>query len=152
MDLDRLFLIHYERLVRVSRRKARGLGDAEEFVHEAYLRSRRRWSAARRSQVCPESYLFRSLNWVIADTRRRSRATSSCVECATPAPTPDQIAVIRDSFENGLAPAERHLFNHLMAGRSIKGMCRELRITPGALAVRIHRARRKLMRLLEAES
>jgi DNA-directed RNA polymerase specialized sigma24 family protein len=152
MELDHLFLLHYAGLVEFGRRKARGLGDAEDFVHEAYLRSRRRWSDVRRSSICPESYFYRSLKWVIADARRRSRKAITPVECMAAAPTPEQLAIVRDSFESGLAPAERSLFTSLMAGRSAKGICRELRISSGALAVRICRARRKLVRLLDPGS
>lgn len=151
-DFDRLFCRTYERLVNWCRQVAwRGLGDAEDFVHDAYLRSRRNWIASKRSTHRAEAFLFRSLRWVIADAIRRRR-TQVPVEGIDRANTSNSLreALAREALLSAITAAELELCRGLMLGRTKKQLCRDLTISPGALAVRITRARQKLIRYFTA--
>jgi len=142
-ELDRLFLTNYDRLLAFSRKNCRRLGDAEEFVHEAYLRSRRGWREEQHSRDRPEAYFFRSLRWALADALRR-KARETVLDPAAL----DLRLVSRTeaaaAFDADLSPADQDLFRNLIAGRTKDEMCRELHVSPGALAVRISRAKKKL--------
>lgn len=146
-ELDRLFLRNYDRLLAFSRKNCRRLGDAEEFVHEAYLRSRRRWSAVRTSEARPEAYLFRALRWALADALRRKRRETVLdpTELETRLRSRAEAAF---AFDTEIATADRDLFRSMLAGRTKDELCRELHVSPGALAVRIHRAKKKLEAML----
>ena len=142
-ELDRLFLCNYDRLLAFSRKNCRRLGDAEDFVHEAYLRSRRRWNAVRTSEARPEAYLFRALRWALADALRRQRRVS----VLDPAELETRLRPRGEDHtacDVSLPPEDRALFRSLMAGRTKDELCRELHVSPGALAVRICRAKKKL--------
>lgn len=142
-ELDRLFLQSYDRLLAFSRKNGRNLGDAEDFVHEAYLRSRRAWSGERASNDRPEAYFFRALRWALADARRRKARVS----VHDPAEMDVRVrASGTDGFASdlSLSPEDHDLFRSLMSGRTKDELCRELQVSPGALAVRICRAKKKL--------
>jgi RNA polymerase sigma factor (sigma-70 family) len=142
-ELDRLFLRNYDRLLAFSRKNCRRLGDAEDFVHEAYLRSRRRWNAVRISEARPEAYLFRALRWALADALRRKRRET----VLDPAELETQLRARSEgttTIDAEIPPEDRNLFRSLLAGRTKDEMCRELHVSPGALAVRICRAKKKL--------
>ena len=151
--LDAAFCESYRLLVSWCRRHVwRGLGDAEEFVHQAYLRSRNCWSSDRRSAEHTQAYFFRSLRWVVADAARKRVREQLGLEhyprsrAGAAAPIRDLVA--RESLERDLTIAERTVCLGLMAGRSEVQLVRELRISRGALAVRASRARQKLLHSL----
>ena len=152
--MDNLFCLSYSRLVSWCHRHVdRGLGDAEEFVHQAYLRSRNCWSSALRSPDHAEAYFFRSLRWVVADAaRKRIReriGLARAPRSGANATAPIRELIARESLERDLTHAERTVCLGLLAGRSESQLVRELRITRGALAVRASRARQTLLRSLE---
>jgi DNA-directed RNA polymerase specialized sigma24 family protein len=151
-EFDRLFCRTYERLVNWCRRAVwGGLGDAEDFVHDAYLRSRRRWIASQQSRDHAEAFLFRSLRWVIADAIRRRPAQAS-MEGVAPASVsnPQREVLARDSLHSALSAVEGELCRGLMIGRTKQQLCQDFTISPGALAVRLTRARQKLERYLDS--
>lgn len=153
-DFDRLFCGTYERLVNWCRRVAwRGLGDAEDFVHDAYLRSRRSWVASKRSTQRAEAFLFRSLRWVIADAirHRRTQVPVEGIDRASTA-NPVREALAREALPSALTAIESELCRGLMLGRTKQQLCRDLTISPGALAVRLTRARQKLERYLDSRN
>lgn len=151
-EFDRFFCGAYERLVIWCRRLVRrSLGDAEDFVHEAYLRSRRRWLAARQSRDHAEAFLFRSLRWAVADAIRSRRPQASFDVTAVKSPSNPQHEVLaKDSLRSVLSPAESELCRGLMSGRTKGTLCQEMGLSPGALAVRLTRARQKLVRYFDA--
>ncbi|MFO0803080.1 MAG: hypothetical protein U0791_08175 [Gemmataceae bacterium] len=137
-----LFLRNYDRLLAFSRKNGRHLGDAEDSSR-AYLRSRRAWSESTRSAGSPRGVLL-PLTEVGLGRCPRRKAREKMFD---PAELESRIrasgteAVASDI---ALSPEDQDLFRCLMSGRSREELCRELQVSPGALAVRICRAKKKL--------
>jgi DNA-directed RNA polymerase specialized sigma24 family protein len=154
--MDAAFGRSYTRLISWCRRHVRrNLGDPEDFVHQAYLRSRRRWATARRSQHREEAYFFRALRWVVTDAMRkraRRREGMAAYQPAAPASAAGPVGelIAREAVDAALTPGERAVCSGLLAGRSRRQLCDALAVTPAALAVRACRARRKLREFLGA--
>ena len=152
--LDAAFGRSYGRLVSWCRRHVwRGLGEPEEFVHQAYLRSRRHWAEERRSTGREEAYFFKALRWVVADAlRQRHRQRQGLADYrgtgtgAGASPVRELIA--REAMDSVLTAREREVCAGLIRGRSTRQLCDELAVSPAALAVRACRARQKLSRFL----
>ena len=152
--LNDLFEQNYGILVAWCRSRNLGhLGDPEEFVHLAYLRCSRRWSAEHRSSHCELSYVYRALRWVMLDAlRRRGRQRTSAwplrYETASGRATPLHTATVREAVER-LKGRPRQVCHSLMAGKDEERIGQELQISRNAVAVHVHRAKARICRDLE---
>lgn len=150
LNLNSVFMSHYRNLVEYCRRRATGgWADPEEIVHLAYLKCCRSWSAGHRSQVNEAAFFYRAIRWTIADVSRagarRARHESASSRCQTQTHDPELAA--REAVS--LLPGRQRLVcEAVLAGKSRQQICAEFEMTPVALAVHLHRAKTRLMRLL----
>lgn len=146
-SFDALFADCYARLLAWCRAHApRSLGEPEDFVHQTYLRCRRRWSADRASVGHGGAYLFRALRWVVADAARRAgrrpRTTALTFATAAVDERPDRTLAARETLA-ALTPAELAVCRaHLDGDGGVRGR------SAAAVAVHLCRARSKLRRHL----
>jgi RNA polymerase sigma factor (sigma-70 family) len=151
--LETDFIRYYDGMVSWCRKRVRPhLGDPEEFVHRAYLRCRRRWSQPRRSPEHVAAYFYRALRWVVIDElrrnlRRRVRQLEREAETSSATASPIDSLSIQEAIDQ-LTARERAICRGFLAGKTEADLERELRLSPGAVAVHACRAQAKLRRLL----
>jgi len=154
--LNSVFCRHYAVLVAWCGKQVRPeVGDPEEFVHLAYLRCRKTWRADRTSvNGRTAAYLFQALRWVVLDELRRfarRRARSSSV---SPAPVCENQwtqarRLIVDEVLGLLPGGQRQVCLAMLTGKSQAQIASECGISPGAVAVRLSRAKMSLLEGLE---
>lgn len=153
--LDEVFQRHYDELLVWSRRHIpRNLGEPEDFVHATYLRCRKHWAKGRGVAEREAAYFYRALRWVATDAWRRDRRAKSCMGMAVSPRGEDRTGepLGRLVFEEALGSLkgrQRQVCHHRLAGKSDTEICRELRLSRGALAVYVHRAKAAICDFLE---
>lgn len=156
-SLNDLFCRYYPALIRCCRKHLRGtLEDAEDVVHSAYLRCRRHWSADRCSAAHAATYFYRALRWEMADSarrqhRRRTRQSAPAGRQPDPPGILLRHLVVREALAT-LRGRQLAICLAYMAGKNREAICRELRLTPGALAVATCRAKAHLRAVLDLSS
>lgn len=154
--LNDVFERHYPELVSWARSRVRNhLGDPEDFVHLAYLRCSRRWSADARSKHHEAAYLFRALRWVVLDALRRevrersrqwpvARRDNGFPGCSI------RELVAREAVMS-LQGRQLEVCLALLSGQSVDDIRRDLDLSAGAVAVHLSRAKAALVRFLELD-
>ena len=157
----------FEELVRLTHRRVYSLAyrlvndrsDAEDVAQEAYLRMFR-GIAGFRQEAAFETWMHRIVtNCAMSHLRRRGRFGILLRDEKQPdLPTPDraqELAVQRDELARGLAALPEGQRVTLLLkdvyGLSVREIATELGIEEGAVKVRVHRARKRLKEILEAE-
>lgn len=157
----------FEELVRLTHRRVYSLAyrlvndrsDAEDVAQEAYLRMFR-GIAGFRQEAAFETWMHRIVtNCAMSHLRRRGRFGILLRDEEQPdLPTPDraqELAVQRDELARGLAALPEGQRVTLLLkdvyGLSVREIATELGIEEGAVKVRVHRARKRLKEILEAE-
>jgi DNA-directed RNA polymerase specialized sigma24 family protein len=151
--MDPIFERLYPALLAWCRRHVRReFGEPEDFVHQAYLRCRQRWSPARKSVAYEAAYFYRALRWVVADVIRRelrrcgpALADSLACPCIPDSPLRELIA--REALDR-LPRRQRAVCLGLLQGKREDQLCAELRVSAPVLAVYLWRARRRLRQTL----
>jgi len=155
--LDDVFGRHYHDLVDWCRRRVhRHLGDPEDFVHLAYIRCSRHWSAERNSNVNEAAYLYRALRWVIIDAsrswqRQRNRRWLP-LRREGGIPWIALHKLVAQEAVTSLKGKQLQVCTALLAGKGHAQIRRELNLTSGALAVYLCRARARLCEFLEVSA
>jgi len=155
-----------EELVRLTHRRAyalayRVVGDryeAEDVVQEAYVRMFRGLPGFR-EEARFETWMHRIVvNTALNGLRKRGRFGDLMKDDARDVPIPDQAeqqAVRRDALERGLAalsPGQRIVIVLKdVYGLSCREIGHELGIEEGAVKVRLHRARKRVLERLSEE-
>jgi len=133
--------------------------EAEDVSQEAYLRMFR-GIAGFRQEAAFETWMHRIVtNCAMSHLRRRGRFGILLRDEKQPdLPTPDraqELAVQRDELARGLAALPEGQRVTLLLkdvyGLSVREIATELGIEEGAVKVRVHRARKRLKEMLEAE-
>ena len=151
---NELFAKHYRHLTAWCRMHVQAqLGDPEDFVHLAYLRCIRRWSEESRSNGHEAAYLYRALRWVILDVVRRhlreKRRAGDTLTRGNDTPHVVLHQLIAEEAFLSLSGRQLQVCLALLKGKSSGEIRRELNMTPGAIAVNLHRARRNLCEYME---
>lgn len=155
--LDDVFRRHYHDLVDWCRRRVhQHLGDPEDFVHMAYLRCSRHWSAERNSNVNEAAYLYRALRWVIIDASRswQRQRTRKWLPLRRESGLP-WIALhklVAQEAVMSLKGRQLQVCLALLAGKGHAQIRRELNLTSGALSVYLCRAKASLCKFLEVSA
>lgn len=152
-DFDRVFTEQYDRLVaRTHRLLPRGLGDAEEYVHLAYVRCRSTWSTHRNSSHDQAAYFLRSIRWLVVDALRRRRRESALLHGAAetrPRTTSADFARTDALDELQCLPRrQRQLGKALLAGKSAEQIERRFGLSKAARAVGVSRLRQAWIKRL----
>lgn len=146
---DDLFSRHYPRLIAWCRRHVgRHLGEPEDFVHQAYLRCRRHWSAELRSPRHELAYLYRALRWTVSDAHRRALHQRNLTRVRDKTMSHPSTAIgelIAREAVQALPSRQRDVCLGLLAGKTLALVRAELGLSAGALAVHLSRARAKLL-------
>ncbi|MCA9124137.1 MAG: sigma-70 family RNA polymerase sigma factor [Planctomycetaceae bacterium] len=146
---DAAFEHSYAHLVAYSRSHAGQLGDAEDFVHLAYLKCRKAWRRDRVSQQVGIAFFCRAIRWIIFDVARTRMRRDVRERLYRPRSNSER----RSSQLDRLAAADaiqalkgrsRDVCIAILAGKDYVTIRRELGISEGALAVSISRARSEL--------
>lgn len=153
-DFDAVFSEQYAGLVsRTDRILPPGLGDAEEFVHQAYLRCRQSWSSDASSSYDRGAYFIRSIRWLVTDALRRRRRETELLRIA--APTRPQSAAkdfsraeVGDALE-AMPRRQRELGNALLAGKTAEEIERQFGLSNAARAVGMSRLRKEWTKRLK---
>jgi len=156
--MDTFFAGSYADLLAWCRRHVRPeLGDPEDFVHQAYLRCRQRWSPTHRSAQHGSAYYYRALRWVVADVIRRQQRHPGTTAPAELLPLPGTTEVpvreliAREALEI-LTEKERAICSGFLQGRPEKQIRSELKLSAQTLSVHVCRAQRKMRRFLETSA
>jgi RNA polymerase sigma-70 factor, ECF subfamily len=129
--------------------------EAEDVAQEAYLRMFRALGGFR-EEASFETWMHRIVaNVAFTHLRRRGRFGDLVAEDAPEPPSPerfDEVVLERDDLERALASLPRAqripMVMKDVYGMSVREIARELGITEGAVKVRLHRARRRMLELL----
>lgn len=154
-EFDQEFVRCYYPLVEYTRRRLPpGLGDAEDFVQQAYLRCRNGWSPCRASSYSAMSYFQQSIHWSLIDAvRRRCRDDDRRRQYARTSPASSSpaatITLVAEALFS-LSPRLRLLGQLLMAGKSTSEIALELNISKTAYTVSHCRLRRALSSWMRA--
>jgi DNA-directed RNA polymerase specialized sigma24 family protein len=145
---------HYEELLDWCRRFVPlRLAEPEDLVHGAYLRSRRTYRSELGSAERPLAYLRRSIRSQLADLcrsekRRRKREVEALkMHRSWHEATPQAIVAAREAL-TAIRGRPRDACEALLIGKSKQEICQELKMSEGALAVCLSRARAALVRAL----
>lgn len=154
MEFDQLFLRYYDLLIATTRRRLPpGLGEAEDFVHLAYLRCRKNWSAERQSLRSSIAYFARAVRWSLIDAvRRAQRHCRNHREYARVAPQwsiPQTARLQLGEALKTLSSRQRDLGLALIAGKTTTEIQAELNLSKSACAVGICRLRRSIERRMK---
>ncbi len=152
--LNEIFDRYYQDLIRWCRSRVRQeLGDPEDIVHSAYLRCRRRWSAAYKSNGNEAAYLYQALRWVILDAVRkhiRERSRMRLIPRRGNEPLWEILhKLVAQEAVASLRGRQSQVCLAFLAGKSNAQICRELHLSAGAVAVHACRARATLCRFLD---
>ncbi len=159
--LERVFLEHQQRVFRAAFRITGNAQDAEDVLQTVFLRLARRGDTA--SLANPSSYLYRAaVNAALDLLRARRERSSVALEEAHGSPDglarrPDQVheaaelrAWLRQAIA-GLPPRAGEVFAlHHLEGLENRDIARALGLSRVAVAVTLHRARRRLQREFRA--
>lgn len=150
-SFDHVFFAQYDNLVaRAGRMLPHGLGDAEDYVHLAYLRCRASWSSEQCSSRNQGAYFLRSIRWLVLDALRRRRREAALMEQAAAirpqtAATDFSPAVALEAFK-AMSRRQRELGEALLAGKTAAEIEQQLGISKAAYAVGLSRLRKAWMK------
>lgn len=160
-DLDALFQQLYRDLIAwCVRHSSKQWGDPEDFVHQAYCKCRKHWSAGCSTPGREAAYVYRALRWVLLDAarqhQRRRRFMAVSADAAdrraersasvVSAHAVSAQAVSAEEAFRSLTPRERAICRGYLLGHSQRRVCFELGLSLGALGAHLSRARHKLLR------
>ena len=152
-DFDRVFAEQYAGLVaRTYRLLPPGVGEAEEFVHLAYVRCRSSWSTDRNSSHDQGAYFLRSIRWLVVDALRRRRREQeilrNAAEIRPHAASADFTRTDALDELQALPRRQRQLGKALLAGQTAKQIERRLGLSKAACAVGVSRLRKAWVKRL----
>lgn len=158
VDLERLFREHHARVFRAAYRVTGSESDAEDVLQTVFLRLARRSGPVDLSPS-PASYLYRSAVNAALDIVRSRPHRNLPIEAAgglaDPRDRPDEghrsaeiRALVRAALAE-LSPRSAEIFVlRYFEGLTNEAIARMLGISPGSVAVALHRARARLKRSL----
>lgn len=156
---------HFAALYRAALRFARRRHDAEDLVQEVCLRACGRLDELARADN-PRAWLMRTLYHLFVDSTRRSRlrarftslfGATSDEAIAGDEPSPERAADARLMHErlaavwDRLEPEQRALLSLHAEGHGLDELAVVFSSNRNALSARLHRARSRLARLLDAQ-
>lgn len=156
---------HLATLYRAALRLTRQRHDAEDLTQEVCLRACRRLDELART-ANPRAWLMRTLYHLFVDSTRRSRlrarftlftgAADEGAAVVDDASSPERVADVRLMHERigtvwgRLEPEQRALLSLHAEGHGLDELAVIFAINRNALSARLHRARSRLARLLDA--
>jgi RNA polymerase sigma factor (sigma-70 family) len=146
---DSLFLRHYDQMVDLCRRRLVGVSeDPEDLVHAAYIKCRRYWEWDKRSCHDQVAYLYRAIHWLIVDAsrhHRRRQLLALAQVCRPQATNPTQLddLIVTEALLQ-LKGRTRQICWAILKGKTRSQICDEFRMSYGAVAVTLCRAKKHL--------
>lgn len=141
-DFHRLFCEYYPSLVQFCRlRLSKQAHEAEDIVHNAFLRCLRSWKASSVSGHSPAAYFYRAVRSEIIDharseRRRKTREANAANGRRSICPWE---RLLQEEALGALPARMRSLCTALSTQTNIEGISRELGLSTGALQV--HKSR-----------
>jgi len=155
MSIEGLFHVHYARLVSALTLMSGDREAAEEATQQAFVELWRHWDTVQ-GYDHPQAWLMRSAVCRLRNERRRvGRLLRNLVRMgpsrdSLEAPTPIH-AELRDGFGRLPVRQREAASLHFILGLSTEEVAAAMRISPGAAASHIHRARVSLCAYLEGD-
>lgn len=145
--IERLYLAHYEPMLKYALVRLSDRGDAEDAVQDVFVLAQLKIEAMEKSDA-PEGWLFVTLKNVIGDTyRRRAQAEKLCVRLFE---RPEVKLPPEGIFKKLLSKEDFSLLCRIYCDDiSYKEAAVHLGISVPACRMRVYRARKKLTRAFE---